>query len=146
VKRLHTSLERLGRTDRIVIIGAGLGGLSAALHLTGAGRSVRVLEATAQPGGLMGQLIVEGYRLDTGPTVLTMPSLIDDALASVGESRADWLDLIPLNPAYHARFADGSTLRTFAGEDEMAEEVAQVCGPAEAAGYRDLHRFLTRLF
>src|SRR5512138_3925392 len=93
-----------GPTDRVVIVGAGLGGLSAALRLAGAGRSVTVLEREAVPGGRAGVLEVNGYRFDTGPTVLTMPELLDDALACVGETLSDRLDLVPLDPAYRAWF------------------------------------------
>lgn len=135
-----------GRTDRVVVIGAGLGGLSAAIRLTGAGRDVCVLESGAAPGGLMGRLQLAGYRFDTGPTVLTMPSLIDDALAAVGESRSDWLQLDPLEPAYTAHFADGSVLRSYTDPDAMAAEVARVCGPGEADNYRRLVRYLTELY
>ena len=74
-----------GATDHVVVIGAGLSGLSAALQLAGRGRSVTVVERYPFPGGRMGQADIRGYRIDTGPTVLTMPALIDDALASVRE-------------------------------------------------------------
>ena len=62
-----------GPTDHVVVVGAGLGGLSAALRLAGAGRQVTVLEREAVPGGRAGLLELGGYRFDTGPTVLTMP-------------------------------------------------------------------------
>src|SRR5690348_7283998 len=65
-----------GPTDRVVIVGAGLGGLACALRLAAAGRQVTVLERADSPGGRMGQLAVDGYRFDTGPTVLTMPDLL----------------------------------------------------------------------
>ena len=86
-----------GRTDRVVIVGAGLAGLSAALRLAGAGREVTVLEREDVPGGRNGLLEVPSpsgdgtYRFDTGPTVLTMPDLIADALHCVGERLEDWL-------------------------------------------------------
>ena len=80
-----------GRTDHVVVVGAGLGGLSAALRLTGAGRRVTLLEREAVPGGRAGLLSDRGYSFDTGPSVLTMPGLIADALACVGESLPDWL-------------------------------------------------------
>src|ERR1700754_5305505 len=91
-----------GRTDRIVIIGAGLGGLSAALHLAGAGREVIVLERAGEPGGRNGLDTVAGYRLDTGPSVLTMPDVIEQTFAAVGEPMRDWLHLTRLDPAYPA--------------------------------------------
>jgi phytoene desaturase len=135
-----------GKSDRVVIIGAGLGGLSAALRLTGAGRNVRILEATDAPGGLMGRWNIDGYRFDTGPTVLTMPELIDDALGAVGELRSDWLELIRLEPSYRAEYADGSVLRSYSDPQQMADEVAAVCGSTEARGYLRLVDYLTKLY
>jgi phytoene desaturase len=88
-----------GPTDHVVVVGAGLGGLSAALRLAGAGRRVTVLEREAVPGGRAGLLEVGGYRFDTGPTVLTMPDLLADAFRCVDEDIADWLDLRPVSPA-----------------------------------------------
>ena len=99
-----------GPTDRVVVVGAGLGGLACALHLAAAGRQVTVVEREPVPGGRAGRLAVDGYEFDTGPTVLTMPELIAEPLAAVGENLADWLDLTPLDPAYRAFYPDGSTL------------------------------------
>ncbi len=125
-----------GRTDRVVLVGAGLGGLSAALRLAGAGRSVTVLEREAVPGGRAGVLEAGGYRFDTGPTVLTMPDLLDDALASVGEQLADRVELVRLDPAYRAWFPDGSSLDVRSSVEATAAEIARVCGVAEADGFR----------
>ncbi|MFD0207330.1 MULTISPECIES: phytoene desaturase family protein [Saccharothrix] len=135
-----------GRTDHVVVVGAGLAGLSAALHLLGAGRRVTVVERDAVPGGRAGRLDLGGYRFDTGPTVLTMPELVDEALNAVGESLRDRLDLRPLHPAYRARFADGSTLDVHSDAEAMEAEVRRFAGPREAAGYRALRRWLTELY
>lgn len=135
-----------GPTDHVVVVGAGLGGLSAALRLAGAGRRVTVLERAPGPGGRAGVLHEAGYTFDTGPTVLTMPDLVADALDCVGERMADWLDLAPLVPAYRAHFADGSSLDVHADVEAMAAAVAELCGPAEAAGYRRLVAWLRRLY
>ncbi|PJE98015.1 phytoene desaturase [Streptomyces carminius] len=135
-----------GRTDHVVVVGAGLSGLAAALHLLGAGRRVTVLERDPGPGGRAGRLEHGGYRIDTGPTVLTMPHLLDEALAAVGESVEKRLELLPLHPAYRARFADGSALDVHTGAEAMAEEVRRFAGPAEAAGYLRLRRWLERLY
>jgi phytoene desaturase len=118
-----------------VVVGAGLGGLACALHLAGAGREVIVLEREPVPGGRAGRLTVDGYAFDTGPVVLTMPELLDEAFAAVGERLSDWLDLWPLDPAYRAYFPDGSTLDVIADPVRMADEVARVCGPREADRY-----------
>jgi phytoene desaturase len=136
----------VGPTDHVVVVGAGLGGLSAALRLAGAGRSVTVIEREDVPGGRAGLLVDGGYAFDTGPTVLTMPELIADALDCVGESMEDWLQLDPVSPLYRARYADGSTLDVHASVDAMAEEVARVCGPREADGYRRFVSFVSDLY
>jgi phytoene desaturase len=137
-----------GRTDRVVIVGAGLGGLACALHLAGAGREVTILEREPIPGGRAGRLSVRGYEFDTGPTVLTVPDLIAEPLAAVGEDIDDWLTLTRLDPAYRAFFPDGSSLDVIAEPTRMADEIASKCGPNEAAGYLrfvDFARDLWRL-
>ncbi|GAA1373335.1 phytoene desaturase family protein [Catellatospora chokoriensis] len=135
-----------GRTDHVVVVGAGLGGLACALHLAGAGRQVTVLERADVPGGRAGRLDRDGYTFDTGPTVLTMPDLIAEGFAAVGEDMADWLTLTPLDPAYRAWFPDGSKLDVIADPDRMAEEIAQVCGHREADGYRRFVDYARRLW
>jgi phytoene desaturase len=135
-----------GPTDSVVVVGAGLGGLSAALHLAGAGRHVTVVEREAVPGGRAGLIRDHGYFFDTGPTVLTMPHLVQQALAAVGEDIDDWLTLHRLDPAYRARFADGTRIDVHTDVDAMAEEIAVTCGPVDADGYRRFVRFLRELY
>lgn len=135
-----------GPTDHVVVVGAGLSGLAAALHLLGAGRQVTVVEREPGPGGRAGRIELGGYRADTGPTVLTMPHLIEEALAAVGESLRDRLDLLPLHPAYRARFADGSSLEVHTEADAMEAEVRRFAGPAEAEGYLRLRNWLEELY
>ena len=135
-----------GPTDSVLIVGAGLGGLSAALRLAGAGRQVTVLERSAVPGGRAGLLQLGGYSFDTGPTVLTMPELLDDALACVGERLSDRLELLPLSPAYRANFADGSRIDVHTDPDRMAAEIAEVASDRDAAGYRRLVDYLRTLY
>jgi phytoene desaturase len=132
--------------DHIVVVGAGLAGLSAALHLAGRGRRVSVVEREAVPGGRVGRVDTRGYRLDTGPTVLTMPDIIDDTFAAVGEDRAKRLDLSPVEPAYHAAFADGSSLDVHSDAGRMAAAVEEFAGPDQAAGYLRFRDWLTRLY
>lgn len=135
-----------GRTDRVVVVGAGLAGLSATLHLLGAGREVTVVEAADQPGGRAGAGRLGDYRIDTGASVLTMPDLIDEAFAAVGSSLAEHVSLTRLDPAYRAHFADGSTIAVHADGDAMEAEVRRVAGPEDAAGYRKLRTWLTDLY
>ncbi|QKW05037.1 phytoene desaturase [Streptomyces sp. NA04227] len=135
-----------GTTEHVVVVGAGLSGLAAALHLLGAGRRVTVVERDAGPGGRAGRLDLGGYRLDTGPTVLTMPHLADEAFAAVGDSLYRRVELIALHPAYRARFADGSHVDVHTDAEAMEAEVRRFAGAAEAAGYRRLRSWLERLY
>ncbi|MEU8984677.1 phytoene desaturase family protein [Streptomyces sp. NPDC048309] len=135
-----------GNADNIVVIGAGLAGLSSALHLAGAGRTVTVLEQSHQPGGKAGTFEKDGYTFDNGPTVLTMPDLIREAFAAVGEDMDRCLELLPVTPAYRARYHEGSSLDVHTDPEAMAAEIANVCGSGEAAGYRRLHTFLHQLY
>jgi phytoene desaturase len=132
--------------DRVVVVGAGLAGLSAALHLAGRGRAVTIVERGQHPGGRVGRLDIDGYRLDTGPTVLTMPDIIEDAFAAVGESLSERLDLMRVEPAYRASFADGSSLDVHSERDAMAAEIERFAGRAQADGYLRLRDWLTRLY
>ena len=135
-----------GPTDHVVVVGAGLSGLSAALQLAGRGRQVTVVERYGFPGGRMGQADVRGYRIDTGPTVLTMPDIIEEAFAAVGASMADRLDLAPVDPAYRASFADGSSLDVHTEAAAMTAAVEEFAGPDQAAGYQRLRDWLTELY
>lgn len=135
-----------GRTDRVVVVGAGLSGLAAALHLAGRGREVTVVEREPWPGGRAGRRDIGGYLIDTGPTVLTMPDLIEEAFAAVGESMAQRLDLLPVDPAYRAMFADGAALDVHTDAERMAASVREFAGPQAADGYRSLRDWLDRLY
>jgi phytoene desaturase len=139
-----------GPTDHVVVVGAGLAGLSAAMRLAGAGRRVTLLEREAVPGGRAGVLVSPTdrgtYRFDPGPTVLTMPDLIADCFDALGEDMTHWLRLQPVEPLYRATFADSSRLDVHADPDEMAGEIARVIGLSEAAGYRRYVDFVSALY
>lgn len=130
----------------VIVIGAGLGGLSAACRLAGKGYEVTVLEASARPGGRAGRLELGDYRFDTGPTVLTMPHIVERCFASAGADMADFLDMDRLDPMYRACFADGSELRVRHGREAMREEIAGVCGPGEARAFDAFCEWLRRLY
>ena len=135
-----------GPTDRSSWSAPASAGWPARCTWPGAGRQVTVLEREPVPGGRAGRLTVGGYEFDTGPTVLTMPELIAEALAAVGENLADWLDLTPLDPAYRAYYPDGSTLDVITDTVRMAAEISRVCGPREADGYLRFVDYARRLW
>jgi phytoene desaturase len=135
-----------GPSQKVVVVGAGLAGLSAALRLAGAGRDVTVIERELVPGGRNGLLNQDGYAFDTGPSVLTMPSLIQDAFSAVGEDMKDWLELMPVSPLYRAFYADGSQIDVHADTKAMEQEIREKVSASEAAGYRDYVDFVTKLY
>jgi phytoene desaturase len=140
---LHRPLRTVpGRTDRVVVIGAGLAGLSAAMRLRGAGREVTVVDRVPGPGGRAGRVERRGYALDTGPSVFTAPEVVSDAFTALGARMEDHLTLLPLDTTYRAQFADGSHLDVHADRTAFAAEVEALCGPGEAAA---LHRYLDDL-
>lgn len=142
----NTTRKVDGPTDNVVIVGAGLAGLSAAMRLAGAGRNVTVLEREAIPGGRAGRISDSGFEFDNGPTVLTMPSLIADAFDCLGENMDDWLSLAPVAPLYRSFYADGSVLDVHADTDEMSAEIERVIGAQEALGYRKYVDFVSDLY
>ena len=135
-----------GRTERVVVVGAGLAGLATALRLRGAGREVTVAERADGPGGRAGRVERDGYALDTGPSVFTAPEMVADTLAAVGDKLEDRLTLAPLGTTYRARYADGSALDVHADPDAFAAEVAALCGPAEAGALRRYLADLAELY
>ena len=131
---------------RVVVIGAGLGGLSAAAHLVGAGHDVTVVERESRPGGRAGVIREAGFVLDTGPTVLTMPHLVEATFAAAGRDMEQYLSIEPVDPMYRAVYADGSVLRVRAGRDAMREEIRRFANAREAGAFGEFCDWVTELY
>ena len=111
---------------RVVVIGAGLGGLAAAIRLAHAGFPVTVLERNERVGGKMGTLTLEGFTFDTGPSLLTMPFIVHDLFASVGRKLEDYLQLHPVEPLCRYYWPDGATLDASSDAAKMQEALARL--------------------
>ena len=121
---------------KVVVIGAGMGGLVSALQLAQQGLDVTVVEAAATPGGKVRQLVVDGAAIDSGPTVFTMRWVFDQILASVGTTLEAELRIRPL-PVLARHWWDGGTsLDLFADPKRSFDAVAQFAGMAEAERFR----------
>jgi phytoene desaturase len=94
---------------RVVVVGAGLGGLAAAARLATGGHAVTVLEQAPQVGGKLGWFARDGHGFDTGPSLLTLPQVFEELFAATGAPLSDVLDLQRLDPAVTYRFPDGTT-------------------------------------
>lgn len=137
---------RVRSSGPVVVVGAGLAGLSAAIHLAARGREVVVVEAEREPGGCCGSAELGPYRFDTGPSVLTMPGVLAATFGAAGEDIGGRLPLRRLDPFYRLAFPDGSRLDVVAGAREMADNVRALCGPDEAARYLRFRRRLHTMF
>ncbi|MGI8697548.1 MAG: NAD(P)-binding protein, partial [Mycobacteriales bacterium] len=93
---------------RVVVIGAGVGGLAAAARLARLGHSVTVCESAAGIGGKLGSYERDGFRFDTGPSLLTLPAIFRDLFIKTGKPLESVLDLVPVEPLTHYLFADGT--------------------------------------
>lgn len=131
---------------RVVVVGAGLGGLAATCHLTGRGHEVVVFERESSPGGVAGVIEGRGYRVDTGPAVLTMLGILEATFHAAGATLDEHLTVQALDPMYRACFADGSELRVRAGVEPMATEIEDLAGPKEADGFRRFTGWLRDLY
>jgi len=96
--------------SRVVVVGAGLGGLATAVRLAHAGHEVTVLEQSTRIGGKLGRYSLGGFGFDTGPSLLTLPSVYEELFAETGAPLSRVLDLVALDPAFRYRFADGTVL------------------------------------
>ena len=131
---------------RVVVVGAGLGGLSAAAHLRGRGHDVLVVERGDLPGGRNGLLELDGYRFDTGPTVFTMPDLLRDVFGALGAEMDEFVTLKPVDPMYRATYHDGSELRVWHGRDRMTREIREVVGADAAVQFGRFADWLRQLY
>ncbi|WP_205696072.1 phytoene desaturase family protein [Conexibacter sp. SYSU D00693] len=120
-------------TRRAVVIGAGLGGLAAALRLQGAGFEVCVLERGERPGGRAGQLRDAGFTWDTGPSLVTMPWVLEEAFAAGGLDLHREVDLQPLDPYYRIHWAGEERHLDFVARERMPDELARFSARDAAA-------------
>lgn len=132
--------------SNVIVIGAGLAGLSAACHLIGQGHQVVVVERESGPGGRARQRVQDGHTFELGPVVMTMPELLDEPLRAAGSSQPEAVPMRRLDPAYRGVFADGTQLRVRDSTEATAREIERLAGPADAQAFRDLDPFLADLY
>ncbi len=123
---------------RIIIIGSGLGGLGTALRLRYQGFRVTVLEKLARPGGRSNLIEEQGYRVDTGPTLLLMKDTFEETYRAVGQDFNQRLKLTQLDPNYRIYFHDDTHLDLFSNMVQLAQELERV----EPGTTERLFRFL----
>lgn len=122
--------------NRIIVVGAGIGGLTAALTLASRGMAVTVLEKADHPGGKMREVAVGGARLDAGPTVFTLPRIFEEIFADAGDDLHRHVTLKPAEILARHAWTDGSRLDLFADPERSAEAIRAFAGAREADGFR----------
>ncbi len=119
-------------TKRIIVIGAGLGGLSAAISLAQAGYAVEVFEKNRRIGGKLNVLQEGGYSFDLGPSILTLPHLFERLFERSGKRMRDYVSIRPLRPHWRNFFEDGTVVDLYPEPDRMAAEARKVGEDPEA--------------
>jgi phytoene desaturase len=130
---------------RAVVIGAGFGGLAAAIRLAARGYLVTVVDRLEQAGGRARVFRQDGFTFDAGPTVITAPFLLEELWSLAGRCMADDIDLRPVSPFYRVRFDDGTTFDYSGSADAMRAEVARIA-PDDVAGYEAFVRRSEEIF
>lgn len=131
--------------DPVVVIGAGFGGLAAAVRMRAKGYPVVVLEGMDQPGGRAAVFRRDGFTFDAGPTVITAPYLLHELFSLVGRDWRDYFDLGPVDPFYRVEFPDGSRF-DYVGDEERLLAQIRAFNPADVDGYRKLAAHAERIF
>jgi 1-hydroxycarotenoid 3,4-desaturase len=135
------------RTPRVVVVGAGIGGLVSALVLAHRGLDVTLVESAHQPGGKIRQVQVNGVGVDSGPTVFTMRWVLDQMLENLGTSLEDILQLEPIGVlARHAWDASPQRLDLYSDTARTADAIAQFSSPQEARRFLGFCQQTRRLY
>jgi phytoene desaturase len=130
---------------RAVVIGAGFGGIAAALRLRALGYRVTVCEALDQPGGRARVFRQDGFTFDAGPTVITAPYLFQELFALFGQRLEDHVELMPVDPFYRIQFHTGEEFDFVGDEDRLLEQIRRF-NPDDVDGYLTLARKAKEIF
>lgn len=130
---------------RAVVIGAGLGGLALALRLACRGWAVTICEQASSPGGKMNRWETNGFRFDTGPSLITMPWVFEELFAAAGTRLCDHIELLNVHPLAEYRFADGTRFTHTADLPAWLDTVRRLEN-GEASGFLRFMELGSRLF
>jgi phytoene desaturase len=119
---------------RAVVIGAGFGGIAAALRARRLGYAVTIVDRMPATGGRARVFRQDGFTFDAGPTVITAPQLMEELFALFGERMADHVEMLPVRPWYRILFADGRWFDYGSSPEEMRDAVAAFA-PGDVDGY-----------
>ncbi len=125
---------------RVAVIGAGMGGLAAALRLAASGFQVTVFERGASPGGKIREVAIGNFRLDAGPTVFTMRWVFEELFEAANASFAELVRVKPLDILARHAWGAGERLDLYADVERTVDAIGVFAGAAEASRYREFNR------
>ncbi|MEM6681032.1 MAG: phytoene desaturase [Pseudomonadota bacterium] len=134
-----------GPRPHAVVIGAGFGGLAAAIRLGARGYQVTLVEKLEQVGGRASVFRQDGFSFDAGPTIITAPFVFDELWSLCGRTFSHDVNLVPMEPFYRLRFDDGSTFACSSDEADMKAQIAAF-NPADVKGYEALLKDCEKLY
>jgi len=134
-----------GAGKRVAIVGAGFGGLAAAIRLQAAGMNTVIFEARDKAGGCAYVYEQDGYTFDGGPTVITAPTCLEELFTLAGRRMEDYVELIPVHPMYRLCWEDGTVINYDVMNGQMEREIARVA-PDDLDGYRRFEDYAQKVF
>ncbi|MFN4990258.1 MAG: phytoene desaturase [Ignavibacteria bacterium] len=123
---------------KIIVIGSGFGGLSAAIRLQAQGHQVTIVDKLDKPGGRAYVFERDGYTFDAGPTIITAPWLIHELFEVAGKKTEEYVNIVKIDPFYNVRFEDGTIFRYNGDKDSILKQI-EALNPEDVMGY---HRFI----
>ena len=133
------------RAPTAIVIGTGFGGLAAAIRLSVKGYNVQMVEKLDAPGGRAYVHKQDGFTFDAGPTIITLPHLIEELFTLCGEDMKDHVDLRLMAPFYRIRFSDGTHFDYSNNDDAMLDQIARI-SPEDVDGFKRLMRASEQCF
>ena len=134
------------KNKKVIIIGAGIAGLAAAMKLSTSGVNVEVYEQHEKPGGKIRYLESKAGPIDAGPTVLTMLSVFKDLFNSCGHNISENLDFIKEETIARHWWRDGSSLDLYSSFEKNFEEIKKFSGIKSALEFEKFNKFSENLF
>ncbi len=120
---------------KVIIVGAGPGGLAAALLLAAAGMKVKVVERLDVVGGRTSSIEADGFRFDLGPTFFLYPRVLEEIFEAAGTTLSAEVDMVRLDPQYRIQFGSGGRLDATPNIERMEQQIAGI-SPSDAPGFR----------
>lgn len=130
---------------KIIVIGSGFGGLSAAIRLQASGHQVKILEKRDKLGGRAYVYEQDGFKFDGGPTIITAPWLIDELFEIAGKKTSDYVRLVKIDPFYNIRWEDGTVFHYNDDRQNLLEQIRRIA-PDEVENYKRFSKSLDEIY